>query len=134
MPVLRVDEGSRGLCPKLTDDEYAKLNASIQEEGVRDAVVYWDNGDTHPPILDGYNRIEICVELGNKYPMKGMKLPNRRAAECWILRNQLGRRNVTEVQRAVLLKELAERITGEKARFTSCPPQSSGVTVTWLFN
>jgi hypothetical protein len=129
MPVLRVDEGFRDLCSKLADDEYAKLKASIQEEGVRDAVVYWNNGDKYPPILDGYNRVKICVDLGIKYPMKGMKLPNRRAAECWILRNQLGRRNVTEVQRAVLLKELAERIAAEKARSHKHSPQSSGITV-----
>ena len=77
MPVLRVDEGFRDLCSKLADDEYAKLKASIQEEGVRDAVVYWNNGDKILPILDGYNRVKICVDLGIKYPMKGMKLPNR---------------------------------------------------------
>jgi hypothetical protein len=39
---------------------------------------------------------------------------------------------VTEVQRAVLLKELAERIAGEKARSHEPTPQSSGVTVTPL--
>jgi hypothetical protein len=132
MPTLRFDEGFRGLCPRLSDDERAKLMESIREEGVRDGVVYWDNGERHPPILDGNNRAEICAELGFTYPCVGMKFASRREAECWILRNQLGRRNLNEIQRAVLLKHLADTISCAKANGVGHTPSSREVTMTSL--
>jgi hypothetical protein len=129
MLALRFDEGFRSLCPPLAAEERAKLKASILEEGVRDAVVYWDNGEENPPILDGYNRVDICAEIGRTFPTRGMKFGSRLDVECWVLRNQLGRRNLNDVQRARVLKHLVDTISRAKTNGISHATRNRDITV-----
>ena len=59
---LRIDEEFAALIPPLTDEEYRGLEASILEEGCRDALVCW--GDV---LVDGHNRYKICTAHGVPY-------------------------------------------------------------------
>lgn len=69
-----------------------ELMKSIEVEGVRDPIIIWkETGE----IVDGHNRFEIAKELGKPVPHTEKSFPNIAAVKDWMLRNQLGRRNLT---------------------------------------
>jgi len=86
----------------LTDDERASLRSSIEAKGCLNPVVMMQ-GDV---IIDGYNRWEICKELGIKAPVKLMTFASEDAAYEFAIGLQLGRRNVSTSDRDRLLGEL----------------------------
>jgi hypothetical protein len=45
--------------------------------------------------LDGHNRLTICREHKIPFEIKPLDLPDRQAAEAFIVKNQLGRRNLS---------------------------------------
>ncbi len=87
--MVRIDPEFAALCPPLSVEEAAQLEANILAEGCRDALVVWDD-----VLLDGHNRKRICDRHGLPYDTMAVTLPDREAAIDWILRNQLGRRNL----------------------------------------
>ena len=116
---IQVDTEFRALIPPLTPEERQQLKRNIEREGVLDPLKVW-NGT----ILDGHNRLEICDELGIKYYVQEVPdIRSREHAKIWIIKNQLGRRNLNESQRAMLAADLKkvyagparERMTAGKA-------------------
>ncbi len=104
-PTLRVDAEFKALIPPLTDDERRLLEESIVQEGCRDPLVAW--GDV---LIDGHNRYEICKRRGIPFRFVQRDFAERSDAREWIIRNQLGRRNLTPEQRAYLIgKQYEER-------------------------
>lgn len=94
----------RDFLPPLTKEERINLKADIKENGVRDKVIL-RKGSTM--LLDGYNRVDICKELGIKeidYVVKDVDDPKQ-----WILKNQLSRRNLTELQRDKLIAQAVKK-------------------------
>lgn len=89
--MLHIDPEFASLCPPLSPEEYAILEENILDEGCRDALVVWAG---HDILLDGHNRKRICDEYGLSHSIIAIELPDRDAAIDWILRNQLGRRNL----------------------------------------
>jgi hypothetical protein len=62
--------------------------------------VVWRNGkDT---LLDGHHRLEICRRNGIKFAIKPIEMASRAHARVWIRFNQLGRRNLSDDQRAAI--------------------------------
>src|SRR5690606_28500655 len=105
MNMLRIDPEFRALIPPLTDDEKRLLEQSIVAEGCRDPLVAW--GDV---LIDGHNRYEICTRRGVPFEVVRRDFTDRSEAREWIIRNQLGRRNLTPEQRAYLIgKQYEER-------------------------
>ena len=104
---LSIDKEFSALTWQLTNEERILLDVSLKQEGYRDPIVYWENGEGNP-VLDGHNRKSICDEHGIEYPIKGMQFPNREAAIDWMVRTQLGRRNATEVQKSCLRARLLD--------------------------
>jgi hypothetical protein len=49
-------------------------------------------------LLDGHNRYAICQELGKPFSIIEMEFPDKDNAMLWILKNQLGRRNLNDTQ------------------------------------
>jgi ParB family chromosome partitioning protein len=88
---ILIDAEFSALCPPLSAEEYATLEASLLAQGCRDALVIWEG---HNVLLDGHNRKRICDENGLDFDILWMTLPDRDAAKQWIWRNQLGRRNL----------------------------------------
>lgn len=122
--VLSVDEEFRDLCPALTDEEKSQLRANIiAENGCHDPIIYWETEGN--PIVDGYHRHEICEGEGCKYPIKGMPFPDRGAVAEWILSNQLGRRNLNDVQRKMLLGRLYKSKKGQQGGDKKSNPQNA---------
>lgn len=88
---MLIDAEFAALCPPLTREEYAELEASLLADGCRDALVVWREEGL---LLDGHNRKRICDEYGLAYRTTEVSLPDRDSAVAWMLRNQLGRRNL----------------------------------------
>lgn len=102
---MKIDSEFKQLIPELAVGEYQKLEASLIKEGCRDALVVW-NGT----LLDGHNRYEICTKHSIPFKTVAIEVEGRAAAKEWILRNQLGRRNLTPYMLGVLALKLEESI------------------------
>jgi hypothetical protein len=86
-----IDEEFKSLIPVLTPEEKSQLEQNLLSEGCRDPLVIWKG---HNILLDGHNRYEICVKNGLEYELIEIELPDREDAHLWMMRNQLGRRNL----------------------------------------
>lgn len=129
MRQLTIDPEFRDKIPPLSDDEFQKLEQNILEDGeVREPLVVW-----HNTIIDGHHRWKIIQKHGlTNYKIKQMDFADKWAAIVWMCRNQLGRRNLTDVQRTLLIGEAyraqkmtvgnhAEKTRDKSGRFTVCP-------------
>jgi phage N-6-adenine-methyltransferase len=85
----------RSLIPPLTAEEYAQLEANIVQDGCHDALIVWQEANT---LLDGHHRMQICEQHGLGYRTQELSLPDLAAARSWMIRHQLGRRNLTPEQ------------------------------------
>lgn len=112
MSELKVDPEFEKLIPPLETEEYKQLEENIMKDGCREALTVW-NGI----LVDGHNRYRICTEHHIRFQTKNMDFPNREAVIEWILKNQLGRRNLSSTQRvelALRLKPIIQRKAKEK--------------------
>ena len=95
-----IDPAFKAAMPPLTEEERAQLESNIVANGCRDPIVVWSG---HGIILDGHNRYEICTRHDLRFNIAEIDLVDRAAAEDWIDANQLGRRNLSPDQRALIL-------------------------------
>ena len=89
---LNINEELRDLLDILTEDETKELEASVLKEGIRDAIVVWKEENA---ILDGHNRYRLAQKHGLQFATKELSFQNIDEAKDWMIRNQLGRRNLT---------------------------------------
>jgi hypothetical protein len=104
MALVKIDPEFEALIPALSPEEYALLELNILREGCRDPLRQW--GDI---LLDGHNRYRICKKHDRPYGVTPIELPDREAAILWIMENQLGRRNLPDAYRTLLIEDIAER-------------------------
>lgn len=98
MSYIVIDPEFRDLIPPLQADERAQLQDNILADGCRDPLVLW--GDI---LLDGHNRYEICREHGIEFEKVQLNtIKSRDDAVMWIIKHQLGRRNITDFVRVEL--------------------------------
>ncbi|MRG95711.1 hypothetical protein [Polyangium spumosum] len=91
---LIIDEELQALIPRLSAEELAQLEQNLLAEGCREKLIAWDDG-RQKRLLDGHNRLVICKRHGLAYEVECISLPDREAAIQWMLKHQLGRRNLT---------------------------------------
>jgi len=103
MEELIIDNEFKSYVRPLTDEEYEKLKESILAEGIRDPLVVWKN-----VLLDGHHRFKLAQEHGLEYKTVEVDLPDIWAAKDWIIKNQLGRRNLTEQEASYYRGKLYE--------------------------
>lgn len=96
---LKIDSEFKNLIPPLTAEEYQQLEENIIHDGCLHELIAWDSEDI---IIDGHNRHEICAKHGIPYKIKYLHFGNREEAIDWIINNQLGRRNISDIQRSYL--------------------------------
>ncbi len=101
-----VDADIAAIIPPLTAEERAGLRDSLIAEGCRDALVVWAETGI---LLDGHNRLDICEAEGIAYRTVERSFADRDAAEDWVLRNQLGRRNLSPDAASLLRGRLYNR-------------------------
>lgn len=117
---ITIDPELRKLIPPLQLGEREQLEANLKAEGCRDSLVVWPhNGKLI--LLDGHNRYEICERLGLPYGIEDVDLPDREAAADWIDTNQLGRRNLTPGQAALLRGRRYNRLKRKQGRPSKSP-------------
>ena len=106
--MLQINPEFKKLIPALTVDEFQQLEANCLAEGIRDAIVVW-NGY----ILDGHNRYEIANKHGLQYRTVEKHFESIYDAKDWMFVNQLGRRNLNELQKTNLI---GQRYNNQKQR------------------
>lgn len=102
---LRIDPEFRDKIPPLTEAEYEQLRENILADGeVYEPIVVW-NGT----IVDGHNRYKIVQENPDiPFRVKEMSFADKWAAFDWMYKKQLGRRNLTDEQRTMLIGKMYE--------------------------
>jgi hypothetical protein len=123
---LHVDPEFASLCPELTEDEQSYLRQSLLQDGCLNPILYWDHGGRWI-IVDGHNRYALCLANDIPYTVESVPIKTRSEAMTWIARIQLGRRNLSEVQkqhlRGRLHLELKARTEAVKAAAENPPAQ-----------
>ena len=93
--MIRIDKEFESLIPPLSDDEFRQLEENCVKEGIRDALVVWKVPNGDQILVDGHNRWKISAKHGGiPFQIKEMKFDLREDAKAWIIRNQIGRRNI----------------------------------------
>ena len=95
---LTVDPEFRDLIPPLNEEELKLLEASLVADGCESPLIVW-NG----VIVDGHNRYAICRKHEIPFAIQEKDFSSRDEAMLWMLRNQLGRRNLNNYQRVELV-------------------------------
>jgi hypothetical protein len=107
---LKIDPEFKNLIPPLTTEEYAGLEESILQEGCRDALIVW--GDT---LIDGHNRFEICTRHNIPFETTEMFFPSRDDVKLWMMKNQLSRRNLNDMQRIAIVRKCEDAVKAKAA-------------------
>ena len=108
--MITIDREFRGLIPPLSSEEYETLEKSIVDEGCRDALILW--GDV---LIDGHNRYEICKRHGIEFSTVQKEFASRNDVIVWMIKNQLGRRNLP-IYEQTRLNLYLRPILSEKAK------------------
>lgn len=108
MVKLKIDPEFRDKIPALTEAEFEQLKENILSDGeVYEPIVTWN--DT---IVDGHNRWRIICEnwelLKDKFRTRPMDFADKWEAFEWMYKKQLGRRNLTEEQKAYMVGKMYE--------------------------
>lgn len=105
MVELKIDKEFKEKIPPLTEAEFEQLRENILSDGeVYEPIVTW-NG----VIVDGHNRWRIIQENPEiPFRTKEMDFTDKWAAFEWMYRKQLGRRNLTEQQKAYMIGKMYE--------------------------
>jgi len=123
MSKLQIDQEFKKLIPPLSEEEYMQLEQNIiTQSKCLNAIILWDG-----IVVDGHNRLKICVEHGIEFKVEEMTFDSSEDAKIWIIENQLGRRNLTDAMRIELAlckeemlsqraKEKQSQAGGDKSR------------------
>lgn len=117
----KVDSEFQTVVPPHSFDELADLAASVERFGFLSPVIVWRNSDGVLLVLDGHARRDVWLNaigeakearslnpdtpigLAARWPqIVEIELPDRDAALLWIIDNQRGRRNLTDLDRIAL--------------------------------
>lgn len=117
MKELTIDNELKSYIRPLKEEEFEKLKESILSEGIRDPLVVWQG-----ILLDGHHRYKIAQEHNLEFKIVEIELPNKEAVKEWIIKNQLGRRNLTEQEASYYRGKLysARKQQGIRTDLTSC--------------
>lgn len=89
---IKIDPEFRDLIPPLSQEELDNLHTSISLDGCLAPLIVWKQEGI---LLDGHNRYAFCKKCDYDFQVTEIKLPHRESAINWIIKNQLGRRNVS---------------------------------------
>lgn len=101
---LRVNSEYEKLLPKMSDEEFAELKASIQTEGQHYPIVANENLE----VLDGYHRFRACTELGIEPDFEVRKFEDKLVEKKFVIEANLRRRHLNNFQLVELAVPLLE--------------------------
>ena len=91
---LHVNPEYEKLLPKMSDEEFAELKASIKTEGQHYPIV--SNEDLE--VLDGHHRFRACVELGIEPDFEVRKFEDKLLEKKFVIETNLRRRHLNNFQ------------------------------------
>lgn len=101
MGEYRIDPELNDVLPELSDEDYKALEQSLLTDGFKGApIMVW--GDV---IVDGHNRYAICKKYDIPYEVKNIEFENKEEAIRWMVRQQIGRRTLTPLQRIKIVEQ-----------------------------
>jgi N6-adenosine-specific RNA methylase IME4 len=122
---IAIDSEFKRLIPALLPEEFRQLEANILQDGeITVPLAIWKSGGKNI-LLDGHNRFKIAEKNGLKFSTTEIKKPDRDNAKLWVLNHQLGRRNLTDDVRLVLV---GKRLDSEVAISNSERAAKAGKT------
>ncbi len=98
---ITVLEELKLLIPPLTKEEHSQLEQNILEEGCREALILWKDGERYV-LIDGHNRYGICTKNKVDFKIEIKDFKDLGEVKDWMINNQLGKRNVTEKTKSYL--------------------------------
>ncbi len=101
---LQVNPEYEKLLPKMSDEEFSELKASIKEEGQHYPIVTNENLE----ILDGHHRFRACVELGFEPDFEVRKFEDKLLEKKFVIEANLRRRHLNPFQLVELAVPLLE--------------------------
>ena len=105
---LKVDKALRDIIPPPSPEELKELEESLRSNGCEMPLVVWRG-----MIIDGHNRYDICRKYGIPFAVEKKDFVTRDEAILWMIKNQLGRRNLNAYQRAELVMRFEPLIRQE---------------------
>ncbi|MCW3789407.1 hypothetical protein [Plebeiibacterium sediminum] len=94
----------KSFIPPLNEDEEKLLYESIKVEGIKEPIDVWINNDFGKNIIiDGHNRYRIATELNISFATTEHSFANIDEVKDWMLKKQLGRRNLSDANRTYLV-------------------------------
>ena len=109
---IKIDPEFQALLPKLSEEEFAQLEARLKVEGCLDALVVWKEKRI---LLDGHNRYAICQKHNIPFKMVEMSFASETDAKIWVLENQDARRNLTPFEHGEMVIKL-KQLYAEQAK------------------
>jgi hypothetical protein len=103
---MELVDGLRALSP----EEFKELESSCIEHGILDPVKIWEGY-----LIDGRHRLRISDKHKLVYKTQDMEFADKEEARLWVLKNQLGKRNLTEIEVQRARAELAKATSVEEA-------------------
>ncbi len=102
MKDLMIDPELKDLLPPLTDEEYKRLEKNILENGFDKnfPIMEW-----HGYIADGHNRYSICQKHNIEPVIGTLAYNSKEEVMRWMLDIQLGRRNLSPIQRIAVTEK-----------------------------
>jgi len=94
--------------PPQTEEEINILEQRLLEDGCLDPIRTW-----HNIIIDGHTRYDICHKKGIPFAVEELDFQDEDEAFLWIIKNQLGRRNLTPFVKCELVMPLEKIIRAE---------------------
>jgi len=107
---LKINKTLKNQIMSLTKDEFELLEENILRDGIREPLSIWKG-----TILDGHNRYAIAKKYGLPFRTEEIEIKNMSDARVWMIKNQLGKRNLSVFSRAELALELQD-IVSKQAR------------------
>jgi len=101
---LRIKLEYEKLLPKMSEEEFVQLKASIQEEGQHYPIIA--NEDLE--ILDGHHRFRACTELGIEPDFEVRKFEDKLREKRFVIEANLRRRHLNNFQLVELAVPLLE--------------------------
>jgi len=92
--------------PRMPDDEYQVLKVSIQQNGLDEPIVIWND-----MIVDGRHRAKAVIELGSTATIKDVSHLSEADTVRLVLRANAIRRHLTTGQKALMAHDLAKGLT-----------------------
>lgn len=113
MTNLIIDKEFKNLIPPLSDEEFSQLEENILRDGIQDPLKVWQG-----TLIDGHNRYAIARKHNLDFSITPIDFVTRDDAIVWIIKNQLGRRNLPAPVR-IKLALIAEPLIAKQAKENS---------------